>query len=139
MPKEYRGTVEYIRVLAELVRAAEYKGLTTYQDIALLMGLPTKGNRMGKETGQILGEISEDEVKAGRPMLSAVAVNVSGKPGPGFLGLARKMGKLPEADPAKEHLFWEQERKAVYKTWHRPLPKGAQVAATRNVRAGADA
>jgi len=31
----YRGTTDYIRVLAELVRAAQYRGVTTYQDRVL--------------------------------------------------------------------------------------------------------
>ena len=73
---KYRGTTKYFHVLAELVRAAQYQGLTTYQDIALLMDLPQSGSHMGKEIGWILGEISEDEVRAGRPMLSSVAVGV---------------------------------------------------------------
>jgi hypothetical protein len=73
---KYRGTPKYNRVLAELLRAAEYRGVTTYQDIGLLMGLPLQGHHLAKETGQILGEISEDEHSAGRPMLSAVCVRV---------------------------------------------------------------
>src|SRR5437879_3293679 len=85
----YRGTTDYTRVLAELVHAAEYRGLTTYQDIAVIMGLPLQGAYMGKEIGHILGEISEDEVKGGRPMLSAVAVSVNGKAGSGFFALAK--------------------------------------------------
>jgi PII-like signaling protein len=56
---KYRGKTVYFHVLAELVRAAQYRGATTYQDIALIMGLPSSGSYMGKETGQILGEISE--------------------------------------------------------------------------------
>ena len=49
---------------------------------------------MGKETGAILGEISTDEVRAGRPMLSAVAVKTTGRPGPGFFPLAKNSGAL---------------------------------------------
>lgn len=82
--EKYRGTTKYFHVMAELVRAAQYRGVTTYQDIAVIMGLPQKGSHMGREIGQVLGEIAEDEVNSGRPMLSAVAVNVQGKPGPGF-------------------------------------------------------
>jgi hypothetical protein len=119
-PKSYRGTTTYSRVISDLVRAAEYRGLTTYQDIAVLMGLPTSGSHMGSETGRILGEISEDEVRAGRPMLSAVCVSVDGKPGPGFAGLARKLERLKPGEGASE--FWERERKAVYTVWKRPLP-----------------
>jgi hypothetical protein len=55
----------------------------------------------------VLGEISEDEVRAGRSMLSAVAVNVAGHAGPGFLALARGLGRL-EAQ-ADEATLWERE------------------------------
>jgi hypothetical protein len=74
---KYRGTTDYVRVTTELVRAAEYRGLTTYQDVAVIMGLPLQGIHMGQEIGHLLGEISEDESLAGRPMLSAVVVGVA--------------------------------------------------------------
>src|SRR5262249_45880374 len=122
VPNRYRGTTDYIRVLAELVRAAEYRGVTTYQDLAVIMGLPLQGAYMGKETGHVLGEISEDEVKAGRPMLSAVAVSVAGKAGPGFFALAKELGRF-SGDPAEEANFWHREVQAVYETWKRPLHK----------------
>ena len=118
---KYRGTTTYFRVLADLVRAAEHRGVTTYQDLAVIMGLPTRGTNMGAQTGQALGEISEDEVRAGRPMLSAVAVNVNGKAGPGFFGLARDLGRLSAGDD--EEAFWRRELEAAYETWRRPLPK----------------
>lgn len=118
---KYRGTPKYFHVMAELVRAAQYRGMTTYQDIAVIMGLPQRGNLMGKETGHILGEIAEDEVLAGRPMLSAVAVSASGKPGPGFYGLARDLGRLGGGQ--EEESFWAEELQRVYEAWRRPLPK----------------
>ncbi|MYC67558.1 MAG: hypothetical protein F4X12_14615 [Acidobacteriia bacterium] len=117
---KYRGTTTYFHVLAELVRAAQYRGLTTYQDIALLMGLPLSGSHMGKEVGQILGEISEDEVRAGRPMLSSVAVGVNGKAGSGFFGLARELGRLDQNED--EYAFWKDELLAAYSAWRRLLP-----------------
>ena len=69
---KYGGTTDYALVLGELVRAAQYRGFTTYQDIAPLVGLPQSGQHMGKEIGLILGAIAEDEVLAGRPMLRTV-------------------------------------------------------------------
>jgi len=117
---KYRGTTTYFHVLAELVRAAQYRGVTTYQDMAVIMGLPSTGSHMGKETGHILGEISEDEVGSGRPMLSAVAVGVSGKPGPGFFALAKQLGLL--ASHEDEMSFWEKQRDGAYKAWKRPVP-----------------
>jgi hypothetical protein len=121
----YRGSTIYAQVLAELVRAAQYRGLTTYQDIALIMGLPTTGSKMGKETGHCVGEISEDEVMAGRPMLSALVVKVDRgkptKPGPGFYEFALQLGRMnPDDEPGD---FWQSERDAVYAAWRRPLPK----------------
>src|SRR5437764_15237002 len=93
---KYRGSTKYFHVLAELVRAAQYQGLTTYQDIAFIMGLPLQGSHMGAEVGHILGEISEDEVEAGRPMLSSLAVSIKEKPSEGFYNLARRLGRLHE-------------------------------------------
>lgn len=118
---DWRGTPAYQRVYAELVRAAEYRGLTTYQDVAVIMGLPLQGSHMGREVGRVLGEIVEEEIAAGRPMLSAAVVGVSGKPGPGFFALARELGRL--ADDQDEDEFWATEREAVYAAWRRPLPK----------------
>jgi hypothetical protein len=122
---KYRGTTIYAHVLAELLRAAQYRGLTTYQDIAVIMGLPTTGSKLGKEAGHCVGEISEDEVRAGRPMLSSLVVKSTkgkpSKPGPGFYSFARQLGRMkPEED---EDEFWERERDAVYDAWRRPIPK----------------
>ena len=117
----YRGTTKCFHVLAELVRAAQYRGVTTYQDIAAIMGLPQSGNYMASEVGRVLGEISKDELEAGRPMLSSVAVAVKGKPGSGFFRLASQLGRFSAGDDETE--FWEQERAGTYDAWKRPLPK----------------
>jgi hypothetical protein len=123
---KFRTKTVYFHVLAELVRAAQYRGSTTYQDIAVIMGLPATGSHMGKETGQILGEISEDEVAAGRPMLSSVAVGINGKPGSGFFLLARDLGLLQPGED--ETVFWQRQRDAAYQAWRRPLPKTTKTA-----------
>jgi hypothetical protein len=120
---KYRKTKEYHLVHTELVTAARYRGTVTYQEVAKLMGLPMSGHRMGSQIGDILDEISEDEARAGRPMLSAIAVNVQGTPGPGFFKLARGLGKLQGNSSAEETAFWEQEKAAVYDTWKVILPK----------------
>lgn len=124
---KYRGKTTYFHVMTELIQAARYHGTTTYQDIAVIMGITVTGNLMGKETGQILGEISEDEVLAGRPMLSAVAVNVNGVPTQGFFALARQLGLLKNGED--EHRFWERQKDAIYKVWKRPMPVRAAGAA----------
>lgn len=121
---KYRGTTTYYHVHAELVRAAQYRGLTTYQDLAMIMGLPVAGSHMGNQTGQILGEICEEEVMAGRPMLSCVCVGVNGKAGPGFFELGRQLGLLKEGEPEAE--FWQRQLRETYGAWKRPLPKKAE-------------
>lgn len=71
---KYRGTTTYFKVYAALVNAAECRGLVTYQEIAQIMGLPLSGSHMGREVGNMIGVISEDEIAYGRPMLSAIVV-----------------------------------------------------------------
>lgn len=114
---KYRGALEYHLIYTELINAARYRGTVTYQEIAQIMGLPLQGNHMGKEVGYILGEISEDEVTQGRPMLSAVAVGVSGEPGDGFYGFAKDLGLFSEGSLESKRRFWKQERDRVYKAW----------------------
>lgn len=117
---KYRGSKEYLLVYAELIQAARYRGMTTYQAIAEIMDLPLTGNYMSRETGHMLGEIAEDEFNKGRPMLTAVAVSsTTGIPGDGFFGLARDLDRLKGTSEEMEHRFWEQEKEAVYATWQR--------------------
>lgn len=113
----YRPNKIYHFVYHELIMAARYRGVVTYQELAKLMGLPLKGSHMGKEIGYILGEISEDEASYGRPMLSVLAVSVSGEPGEGFYKLATEWGRLKEDTIEAKRAFWEQEKAAVYETW----------------------
>ena len=118
--KTYRGTKEFGLIYIELITAARYRGTVTYQEIAQIMGLPLSGNHMSREVGWILGEISAYELENGRPMLSAIAVGVNGKPGQGYFEWARKLGRLTTED---EWVFWENECKAVYDTWKVKLIK----------------
>lgn len=127
---KYRGTKEFLLVYMELIITAQHRGTTTYPDLAALMGLPLQGNHMQKQVGIMLGEISEDEVRQGRPMLSAVVIGVkSGEPGPGFFTLATQLGLLKEESKDARDRFWENQLQAVYSTWHRePYPKPKKVA-----------
>jgi hypothetical protein len=118
-PTKYRGSKEYLLVYCELIRAARYKGTTTYQAVADIMGLPLQGNYMGAEVGHMLGEISQDELDHGRPMLGALAVGVRGSPGRGFFNLARECGKLQGDSKEEEQRFWEGEKAAVYAMWRK--------------------
>ena len=70
---KYRGTKEFLLAYMKLITAAQYRGVVYYTDIAKILGIEKPGHHMGREVGQLLGEISENEHQAGRPMLSAVA------------------------------------------------------------------
>lgn len=122
VPDKYRGTKHYHRVFAALIEAAQYRGTMTYQDVAVIVGLPLTGSHMGSETGHLLGEISEDEVLQGRPMFSALVTKNDGWPGPGFFAFAKRLGKLEEGDD--EQKFWEAECEAVYLAWRLKPGKG---------------
>ena len=119
MSTRYVGTRQYHLIYAELIRAARYRGTVTYQELADLVGLPLRGSYMGSELGGYLGAISEEEVKQGRPMLSAIAVTVSGKPGGGFFTFAKDLGRLTSDVLVDQQAFWESEKKHVYETWQK--------------------
>ena len=122
-PDKYRGTEIYRYVYTELTLAARYRGTLTYQEVAAMAGLPMRGSHMGREVGLLLGEISEDEHVAGRPLLSALVTNVDGKVTKGFFALAQLLGLITSEDPAVEQGFLDQQRKAIYTYWKRPLPE----------------
>jgi hypothetical protein len=117
----YRGTPVYHLVFCRLLTAARHRGYVTYQELAKVMALPLKGSHMGRETGWVLGEIADDEHRAGRPLLSAVAVGVSGAPGPGFFKLAHDLGLLKAKDRDAEFAFWSAQKEAIYDLWKEPL------------------
>ena len=62
-----------------------------------------------------LGEISEEEDREGRGMMSALVVHKQGdmQPGPGFFELARKMGR----DVSDILKCWVEEFKKVHSSW----------------------
>lgn len=115
--------VEYHLVYSELIHAARKRGTVTYQELAHVVGLPLQGSYMGKRIGEILGAVSQNEVALGRPMLSAVAVNVNGVAGPGFYGLAREWGMLQSEDATEEKAFWQAQKAECYRVWQQQFPK----------------
>lgn len=118
---KYKGSIAYHLVYAELIRAAQYRGIVTYQDIAVLMGLPLSGNHMGAEVGLMLGEIVMNEHHYGRPMLSAIVVSTAGQPSGGFYKLAGELGLLPQDTPEARQKLLESQRRQVYDTWKRTV------------------
>lgn len=119
-----KDSVEYFLVYSALIQAARMRGLVTYQDLALLTGLPLSGNYMSSSLGWVLGTISENEVKYNhRPMLSALCVTVAGIPGKNFPKFARELGLLDSEDPRQVHAFWEDQCQACYQVWQQKFPK----------------
>ncbi len=110
-------TKEFLLCYGELIQAAQLQGVTTYQALAQLMGIPVSGNLMGKKVGEMLEEISKAELEAGRPLLSALCVNTAGRPSGGFYGLGQRAGRVRPGE--SEEAFWEREKKQVYKAWMR--------------------
>lgn len=117
MKNDYdRGTYEHVR--DELIRAAQYRGLTTYLDIAVVMGLDVNDPRkMQSDVGPILRQISADEHAADRPMLTAVAIGAKGRPSDPFFEQAKDFGRYRPSQTKK--WFWERELRIVYKHWKR--------------------
>ena len=71
----------------------------------------------GAHLAHMLGEISTDEVNAGRGMLTVVVVHKGGdyRPGPGFFELARSLGY----ETSDREGFWIQEFAKVHGVWSR--------------------
>lgn len=113
-PPEYRGSKQNLPAYTELVWAARCRTTTTYRAVAGPTGLPPR------EVGRALGEISAGEVRAGRPMLSALVVNASGLPGRGFFSLALRLGKLDDDSQEGRRRFRQKEIAAVYAAWQEP-------------------
>ena len=67
------------------------------------------------QLAHLLGEISTEEHRSGRGMLTVVVVHKSGDhmPGPGFFELACSLGYRVDDREA----FWVQELQKVYATW----------------------
>lgn len=121
MPKvsnKYRGRCEYGLAYSALIGVAHSRGMLTYEGIAHLTGLPERGNTMAKLVGHLVGEISEDEVKHGRPMLSALAVQKNtGEPGDGFFILAAKLKQFKGKSEAEKKSFLAKEKRKLYEIW----------------------
>jgi hypothetical protein len=98
-----------------MINAAQHQGFATYQEIAQAVGLPTAGNFMSGEIGDLIGAISKNELQHDRPILSAIVIGVNGKPGIGFYKWAQKLGIFNDGDD--EETFWKNECKKIYGEW----------------------
>jgi hypothetical protein len=104
------------RIYERLKEVARAKELTTYKEIAEMVGLDWRKN-YGKcrQIFPILGAISTSEVQQGHPMLSAVAVRQDKRiPGLGFFTLARDLGVYSGDN---DLAFWNRELNEVHNYW----------------------
>lgn len=97
-----------------LVSVATRKGTIAYSELVgqiSALGLEPHDTRLF----HLLGEISSEEDKAGRGMLTAIVVHKSGdkQPGPGFFELAKLLGK----DTTGRFDCWISELKKVHDYW----------------------
>jgi hypothetical protein len=115
---KFRGTKAYALAYSALIAAAHNRSMCTYTGIAYLTGLPTVGMAMASQVGHLVGEISEDEHKAGRPMLSALVVEKdSGLTGGGFFALARGLKALTGSSKSDEDRFLKKEKTKLFDFW----------------------
>lgn len=107
---------EISRILIEIARRGGLNGVITYSDLTTQV-TTTKLDPHSPVLASLLGEISEDEDKAGRGMLSVIVVHKRGDmmPGPGFFELAKRLGRAVE-DLEKT---WVDEINQVHAYWSR--------------------
>lgn len=104
-------------IRAKLIEQARVKGIAFYSEVGALVGLDMGNPANRDEMSKLLGEISTDEYRQGRPMLSSVCVRIDENkrmPGPGFYDLARKLGRLNPGISDEQFFFREMNKTHDY-------------------------
>lgn len=82
-------------VYLRLVGAARAGEFVHYAELAKVLGIDIETAHFGVHVGKVLGQISEDEIAAGRPMLSAIVVSRDTMlPGHGFFRLGHELKQV---------------------------------------------
>ena len=103
-----------------LVRLAQVRRTTTFDEIAAMVGIDARGRLSPSRTMKALSEISTYEHSRARPMLSVIVLHREGRsPGPEFFALARSLGRYSGDDEASERKFLETETQSVWDQWRR--------------------
>ena len=97
-----------------LIERAKVKGMISYSELVSMiksMHFEAYDTRLFN----LLGEVSADENAKGRGMLSVVVVHKHGdmQPGPGFFGLAERLGR----DVNDKLICWINELEKVHAYW----------------------
>ncbi len=111
--------MEHQAVYERLVQAARVREFVHYGELAKMLGIDMDNPHFGAQVGKVLGQISEDEVAAGRPMISAIVVSRDTMlPGYGFFTLGQQ---LRQTDPGEDDMaFAIREIKQVHDYWAAP-------------------
>jgi molybdopterin synthase catalytic subunit len=106
-----RAREEMKRILIERARV---RGMIPYSELVAQL-TTIKLNPESYALAKMLGEISTEEDRAGRGMLSVIVVHKSGdmQPGPGFFELAQSLGR----DTSDILRCWVDELKRVHGYW----------------------
>jgi len=99
---------------AHLVSVAKRQGQETYGGLVEnIDAISFKSN--APALFAMLGQISAEEYRAGRGMLTAIVVHKTGDqmPGKGFYELARYLG----LDASDKNAFWISETRKVWRFW----------------------
>jgi hypothetical protein len=103
--------------LGYTLRAAARSGrLITEHAIAPFAGIDPATAHLETELGPVLAAVNRAEEAAGRPLLAAVVVGVTGLPGAGFFAYARELGLHTGND---DHALWQGELRRVHAYWAR--------------------
>lgn len=110
--------MEHQAVYDRLVEAARARGFVHYAELAKMLGIDMDNPHFGAQVGKVLGRISEDEVAAGRPMLSAIVVSKDTMlPGRGFFNLGEE---LRQTQPGEDEIgFAIRQIKRAHEYWSR--------------------
>lgn len=104
-----------------LIARARLRGLIPYSEVTSQLKSAAIDPH-SKIFAHLLGEISEEEDRAGRGMLSVIVVHKEGdmRPGPGFFELAQGLGRrVVDLDRT-----WLQEMDHVHRYWSVEAPSG---------------
>ncbi|HVZ92947.1 MAG TPA: hypothetical protein VG797_00400 [Phycisphaerales bacterium] len=104
-----------VQLRQEIIKFAKKRQLAYYSELAPIVRLDLSDPHQRKLMGEYLGEISEHEHSADRPLLSAIVVDKSTKePGKGFFTLARDLQIFAGES---ERAFFERECQRVFDHW----------------------
>jgi hypothetical protein len=103
------------RVRKELEQAATGRTVVTYGQLGSRVGVDLDDPAARTVLSSVLGEISDTEVKNGRPMLSVLVVQSESQvPGPGFFALGQLLSQVHDGEDQDTFAFrqmrtvWDQ-------------------------------